>query len=47
VVLGAVGKRDTETIRALYPVMMECVEAWVRGGMKSALDVQSRAPTVD
>jgi PTH1 family peptidyl-tRNA hydrolase len=43
-VLGAVGKRDSEVIRGLYPVMQEAVEAWVRNGMKGALDVQSRAP---
>ena len=42
-VLGAVGKRDADAIRALYPVMTETVEAWVRGGIKSALDVQARA----
>jgi PTH1 family peptidyl-tRNA hydrolase len=42
-VLGAVGKRDTEAIRALFPVMEEAAEAWIRGGIKSALDVQSRA----
>jgi peptidyl-tRNA hydrolase, PTH1 family len=42
-VLGAVGKRDTESIRALMPAMTEATEAWVRGGIKSALDVQSRA----
>jgi peptidyl-tRNA hydrolase, PTH1 family len=42
-VLGAVGKRDTESIRALMPVMTDAIEAWVREGMKAALDVQSRA----
>lgn len=42
-VLGAVGKRDGEAIRALFPVMTEAVEAWVRGGIKDALDVQARA----
>jgi hypothetical protein len=42
-VLGAVGKRDAESIRALFPVMTEAVEAWIRDGMKSALDVQSRS----
>ena len=41
-VLGAVGKRDAEAIRGLFPVMTEVVEAWVRGGIKDALDVQSR-----
>ncbi len=41
-VLGAVGKRDAESIRALFPVMTEAVEAWLRDGMKGALDVQSR-----
>jgi PTH1 family peptidyl-tRNA hydrolase len=44
-VLGALGKRDAESIRALFPVMTDAVEAWVRGGVKSALDVQSRAPS--
>jgi PTH1 family peptidyl-tRNA hydrolase len=43
-VLGAVGKRDAEAVRALFPVMTEVVEAWVRDGIKAALDVQSRAP---
>jgi peptidyl-tRNA hydrolase len=42
-VLGAVGKRDAESIRALFPVMTEAVEAWIRDGMKGALDVQSRS----
>jgi len=42
-VLGAVGKRDGEAIRGLMPVMTETIEAWVREGMKAALDVQSRA----
>jgi PTH1 family peptidyl-tRNA hydrolase len=42
-VLGAVGKRDTESIRALFPVMTDAVEAWVRDGIKAALDVQSRS----
>jgi PTH1 family peptidyl-tRNA hydrolase len=41
-VLGAVGKRDTETIRSLFPGMTEAVEAWARSGLKGALDVQSR-----
>ena len=43
-VLGAVGKRDAAAVRDLFPVMTEAVEAWARGGIKSALDVQSRAP---
>jgi len=42
-VLGAVGKRDAESIRALFPVMTEAVESWVRDGIKGALDVQSRS----
>ncbi len=42
-VLGAVGKRDGEAIRGLFPVMTEVVEAWAREGNKGALDVQSRA----
>jgi PTH1 family peptidyl-tRNA hydrolase len=42
-VLGAVGKRDAEAIRGLFPVMTEAAEAWVRSGIKGALDVQSRA----
>jgi len=44
-VLGAVGKRDEQLIRALFPVMTAAVEAWVRGGIKEALDVQARAGT--
>ena len=42
-VLGAVGKRDAEVIRGLFALMSEVVEAWVHGGIKDALDVQSRA----
>lgn len=44
-VLGAVGKRDAEAIRAQFSVMSEAVEAWAREGMKGALDVQARAGT--
>lgn len=44
-VLGAVGKRDTEVIRAQFSVMGEAVEAWVREGVKGALDVQARVGT--
>jgi len=44
-VLGALGKRDAESIRELFPVMTDAIEAFVRGGIKSALDVQSRAPS--
>jgi peptidyl-tRNA hydrolase, PTH1 family len=43
-VLGGVGKRDGELVRALLPIMTETIEAWVLGGIKPALDVQSRAP---
>ena len=42
-VLGAVGKRDAEVIRGLFPGMAEAVEAFVRDGVQGALDVQSRA----
>ena len=42
-VLGALGKRDTAAVRELFPAMTEAVDAWVRGGVKGALDVQSRA----
>ena len=42
-VLSAVGKRDGAAVRELFPVMTEAVEAWTRGGIKPALDVQSRA----
>ena len=42
-VLGAVGKRDAEVIRELFPVMTETVEAFVRSGITGALDVQSRS----
>lgn len=41
-VLGAVGKRDGEAIRGLFPAMEEACDAWVRSGIKAALDVQSR-----
>ncbi|MEP6622621.1 MAG: aminoacyl-tRNA hydrolase [bacterium] len=41
-VLGGVGKRDGDAIRGLFPVVTEAVEAWVRTGIKGALDVQSR-----
>ena len=41
-VLGAMGKRDSEALRGLFPVMAEAVEAFVRDGVKGALDVQSR-----
>ncbi|MCY7379139.1 MAG: aminoacyl-tRNA hydrolase [Gemmatimonadaceae bacterium] len=44
-VLGAVGKRDADAIRAQFSVMSEAVEAWVREGMKGALDVQARVGT--
>ncbi len=44
-VLGAVGTRDAESIRVLFPTVSECVEAWIRDGIKGALDVQSRAPS--
>ena len=43
-VLGAVGKRDTVAIEGLFPVMTDACEAWVRSGIKGALDVQSRNP---
>ena len=46
-VLGAMGKRDGAAVRELFPVVTEAVEAWVRGGMKPALDVQSRAAKRD
>ncbi|HKH92389.1 MAG TPA: aminoacyl-tRNA hydrolase [Gemmatimonadaceae bacterium] len=46
-VLGAMGKRDATTVRELFPVITESVEAWVRGGIKPALDVQSRAAKRD
>jgi PTH1 family peptidyl-tRNA hydrolase len=44
-VLGGLGKRDAESIRELFPIMTEAIEAFVRGGIKSALDVQSRTPS--
>jgi len=44
-VLGALGKRDTAAVRELFPTMTEAIEAWARGGIKAALDVQSRAPS--
>jgi PTH1 family peptidyl-tRNA hydrolase len=42
-VLGNVGKREGEAIRARFPVIEEAIEAFVRSGLKAALDVQSRA----
>ena len=42
-VLGSVVKRDAEAIRALFPVMAEAVEEFVRSGIEGALDVQSRS----
>ena len=42
-VLGAVGKRDGQAIRDLFPFIEEAIEAWVRSGIKGALDIQSRA----
>lgn len=42
-VLGAVGKREGQAIRDLFPVVQEAIEAWVRLGVKGALDVQSRS----
>jgi peptidyl-tRNA hydrolase, PTH1 family len=42
-VLGGVGKRDGEAIRALFSVIEEAVQAWVRDGIKGALDAQSRS----
>ena len=41
-VLGAVGKREGEAIRAQFAIETEAVEAWVRSGPKGAMDVQSR-----
>jgi PTH1 family peptidyl-tRNA hydrolase len=41
-VLGGVGKRETESIRSLFPIMAEAMEAFIRDGVKGALDVQSR-----
>ena len=41
-VLGGVGKREGEAIRAQFPVIEEAIEAFVRSGIKGALDVQSR-----
>ena len=46
-VLGAMGKRDAASVRELFPVITEAVEAWVRGGIKPALDVQSRTAKRD
>ena len=39
-VLGALGKRDTEAVRELIPIMTEAVEVWVRRtDQVAALDV--------
>jgi hypothetical protein len=37
------GRQVELVVRELFPIMTEAVEAWTRGGIKSALDVQSRA----
>ncbi|HTK50075.1 MAG TPA: aminoacyl-tRNA hydrolase [Gemmatimonadaceae bacterium] len=42
-VLGPLGKRDAATVRELFPIMTDAIDAWIRGGIKPALDVQSRA----
>lgn len=42
-VLGAVGKRESAAIRETFPTIEDVVEAWVRTGIKGALDVQSRS----
>ena len=44
-VLGAVGKREGESIRSQFAIETDAVEAWVRAGVKAALDVQSRGAT--
>jgi PTH1 family peptidyl-tRNA hydrolase len=41
-VLGPLGKRDAASVRELFPIMTDAIEAWIRGGIKPALDVQSR-----
>jgi len=41
-VLGKAGKAEAEVIRGLLPALVEVVEAWVKGGTKGAMDVQSR-----
>ena len=42
-VLGPLGKRDAATVRELFSIMTDAIEAWIRGGIKPALDIQSRA----
>jgi PTH1 family peptidyl-tRNA hydrolase len=41
-VLGKFGKVEAEEVRALFPVLTQAVEAWVKDGNKGAMDVQSR-----
>ncbi|MFL5575031.1 MAG: aminoacyl-tRNA hydrolase [Gemmatimonadaceae bacterium] len=41
-VLDRMGKVEAEEVRGLFPQVVEAVEAWVREGVKGALDVQSR-----
>jgi len=41
-VLGKAGKAEVETIRGLLPLLTEVCEAFVRDGVKGAMDVQSR-----
>jgi PTH1 family peptidyl-tRNA hydrolase len=42
-VLDRMGKIEAEEVRALFPQLVRVAEAWVRAGVKGALDVQSRA----
>jgi peptidyl-tRNA hydrolase len=41
-VLDRMGKAEAEQVRALFPRLIELVEAWVLEGTKGAMDVQSR-----
>ena len=41
-VLGKAGKAEVEAIRELLPVLVEVCDAFVRDGVKGAMDVQSR-----
>ena len=41
-VLGKAGKAEVEAIRELLPALVALCEAWVKDGVKGAMDVQSR-----
>ncbi len=42
-VLGEFGKTETAVVKELFPALTDLMEAWVRGGVKAAMDVQARS----